>query len=500
MRKILMAGVVASLSMSAGAAVTLPNALSDHAVLQRDVPIHVWGWADPKEAVTVKFHGQTAMAVADRFGAWETWLKPEAAGGPYSLEVSSKETSAPIVRNDMLVGEVWVASGQSNMEFMLQGRPATPGSQHPEIVAAATHPQMRILHIAHRPSAVPMADTKEMWEPVVPATAGPMSAVAYWFARRIMEEQKVPVGIIESSWGGTPAHAWISLGGIADNHLGSVVEDAVDVANGQGLADAVKARWAAEDAAAKAAGQPAPKRGAKPLDRGGAWTPGALFNGMIAPVVPYTIKGAIWYQGEADSSDLRSVNYMRVFPGMITDWRKQWGQGDFPFLYVQLSNWKNNSGWGAVRDAQRTTLGLRNTGMAVSLDVGLADNIHPPDKKTVGDRLYLAARNIAYGDKSVEFAGPLFQTAVVEGDAMRVYFTHADGLNAKGELGDFEIEDAAGAWSEAAAKIEGDTIVVSSATVKAPRGVRYAWHGEVDHYFYNKAGLPAGTFTSDWSK
>ncbi|MBS1815362.1 MAG: sialate O-acetylesterase [Acidobacteria bacterium] len=496
--------LLASLLIAAlplAAEVSLPNALSNHAVLQRDVPVRIWGWGTPKENVTVKFHDQTKTAIVDRLGAWQVMLAPEKAGGPYTLQVRGDKSVTPQTRTDILVGEVWIASGQSNMEFPLRGRPGTPGSYHPEDIAAATHPQVRILHIAHTLSAVPLWDVKDIWTLCTPQTADSLSAAAYWFALQLREYEHVPVGIIQTTWGGTPVASWTSLHGLAalnGDALKTVATDGAVSADEQGVADRIRAERAEEDQALRAAGQQVPKRGAIPGDHyGGAYTPGTLFNAMVAPLAPYTVRGVIWYQGEADTRGLRAKNYVHTFPNMIQDWRKQFANPDMAFLFVQISNLKNTNDWGSVRDAQRRALRLPNTGMAVSLDIGTPDNIHPPDKKTVGERLALAARAITYGEKDLEYAGPLFASATPQGNSMRISFTHGEGLNAKGDLGDFELQDANGNWVPATAKIDGSTIVVSAPSVTAPRAVRYGWAGEVDHYFYNKAGLPAGTFTSE---
>ena len=221
-----------------------------------------------------------------------------------------------------------------------------------------------------------------------PETASHFSAVAYFFGREISEREKVPVGLIDTTWGGTPAHSWISPDGLASANLTSVFEDAATIARDQGRADQIRANYAREDAAAQAAGKPLPSHPRIPMDHSGAWAPGTLFNAMIAPYTRFTIKGAIWYQGETDSDAKRAPYYLRVFSTLISDWRNQWGEGNFPFFFVQISSFNSPApGWPVVRDAQRRTLFMRNTGMAVTLDVGTPNNVHPPDKQTVGNRL-----------------------------------------------------------------------------------------------------------------
>lgn len=479
--------LILAVSLPAAAEIRLPHVLSDHGLLQRDRPVRIWGWASPAESVTVKFHDQTVTAAADDNSAWEAWLRPESAGGPYTLAVSGDRSSAPQQRTDILVGDVWVASGQSNMEFPLKGFTGAPMKDSAKEIAAANYPKIRMLLQKHRTGAVPMGDGDDVWAVSTPEVATNFSAVAYFFARKIQDAEKgVPIGLIDTTWGGTPAHSWISQEGIAWSGLTSVSLDAGKIAREQSLADLVKANGFA--------------KGRIPGEHGGSWTPSTLFNAMIAPYVKYTIKGAIWYQGESDHEGVKALNYSRVFPALIQDWRKQWGQGEFPFLYVQISSYDGGDGWGAVRDAQRRTLELGNTGMAVTLDVGLEKNVHPPDKQTVGARLAQTALGMVYGEK-VETASPLFIQATTEKSSIRAWFSHADGLMSHdAQIGDFEVAGADGRFAVATAKIEKvgnvETVVAAASTVAMPMYVRYAWTPVVHSYLYNAAGLPMGTFTS----
>jgi sialate O-acetylesterase len=494
-----------SFPWTASAAVQLPNLFSDHAVLQRDQPVRVWGWGQSGESVTVHFHGQTVSATTDPTGNWEAWLKPESAGGPYELTISGDATPTPFTIKDVLVGDVWLASGQSNMEFPLQGflgaNPA-PLKDGDKEIAAATHPRIRLLVQKKATSAVPLTQGSDTWTECTPDTARHFSAVAYFFGREISEREHVPIGLIDTTWGGTPAHSWISPEGIANANLTSVFLDGAAIVRDQGRADQTKADWAREDGALKAAGKPAATHARITEDHDGAWTPGTLFNAMIAPYTRYAIKGALWYQGETDSDAKRAPSYHRVFSTLISDWRQQWGEGDFPFFFVQISSFGSTApGWPVVRDAQRRTLALRNTGMAVTVDVGTPGNVHPPDKQTVGNRLALAARATVYGEK-LEYSSPEFLQATTESGAMRVWFTHAEGLTARGQdVGGFELAGDDHAFVPATAKIEkvGDheTVLVSAPKVSFPRYVRYDWSGVVTTFLYNDAGLPAGTFTSE---
>jgi sialate O-acetylesterase len=497
---------ICALPFTALAAVQLPNLLSDHAVLQRDRPVRIWGSARAGENVTVHFHGQTVTAQTDANGNWEAWLRPESAGGPFTLAVSGDATPAQLERKDILVGDVWLASGQSNMEFPLAGFPGganpAPLKDGEKEIAAANHPRIRLLLQKRLTSDTPRAEASDQWTECTPETATHFSAVAYFFGREISEKENVPVGLIDTTWGGTPAHSWISPKAMAAANLTSVFEDAGVIAQDQGRADQIKAYYAREDAALQAAGKPVETHPRVATDHGGAWVPGTLFNAMIAPYTRFTIKGALWYQGETDADAHRAPYYGRVFPTLISDWRQQWGEGDFPFFFVQISSFNSPAtGWPTVRDAQRRTLSLRHTGMAVTVDVGTPGNVHPPDKQTVGHRLALAARATVYGE-AIEYSSPDFLQATTEPSAMRVWFTHADGLSAKGqEVGGFEVAGDDHTFVPATAKIEklgeSNTVLVSSPKVPFPRFVRYDWSGVVTTYLHNSAGLPAGTFTSE---
>jgi sialate O-acetylesterase len=321
--------------------------------------------------------------------------------------------------------------------------------------------------------------------------------VAYFFARDLQKQEHVPIGLIDSTWGGTPAAAWVSLDGLSsDASLMPAFQAHAQMTDTYADVPAMVDREKREDAAAKAAHQPLAKHPWHPSPA--AWVPAGLFNGMIAPATHFTIKGVIWYQGEADSSDIRAPLYEKLFPALITDWRAKWQQGDFPFLFVQISSFTSTPAetWGIVREAQRRTLRLANTAMAVTLDVGEPDNVHPADKQTVGSRLALAARAVAY-DEAVEFSGPLFRQATPEGASMRVWFNHADTLIARGgDLKGFEIAGEDGQFQSAQARILGNTVVVATPGIEHPLYVRYAWANAPSANLFNGAGLPASTFTS----
>lgn len=476
---------------SAVAEVTLPSLLADHMVVQRGLPVHAWGMAAANENVTVTFRGETKSTTADDLGRWSLYLSPGEAGGPFQMSVKGSNS---IVLNDVLVGDVWVASGQSNMELPMKAL-TNPAAE----IAAAQYPKIRIFRVDRRPSDYPRSDVgAKTWALCAPESVGDSSAVAYYFARDLYQKMNVPIGLVESFWGGTPAESWTSLYSLAaDASLMPVFAERSKTLDEQETIvlrlQQEDRQLAAAEAQAKAEGKPAPGRPWHPDFA--AWAPAALFNGMIAPLTRFPIRGVIWYQGEANSGD-RAPLYARLFPTMISDWRRAWDEGDFPFLFVQIANWNTepDGQWPEVRDAQRKTLALRNTGMAVTIDIGDPVDIHPKDKLDVGLRLARAARAIAYGEK-LEWSGPLYRGLTREEHALRVWFDHANGLTTKnGALVGFEVAGADGKFVAADAKIEGESVVVSSPAVADPVSVRYAWAANPTCNLVNREGLPASPF------
>jgi sialate O-acetylesterase len=472
--------------------------LSDHAVLQRDRPIHIWGWDTPGAAVTVDFRRQHAATKADDLGAFSVYLNPESAGGPDILTIHG---STQITLSDILVGDVWFASGQSNMEMPLRGFPGSAVVKDADKeIASATNPQIHLLVFDKKSNDYPLDDQPSSWTTCNPTTAANFSAVAFFFGREIQQREHIPIGLIDSTWGGTPVSSWISLDALSsDSSFMPVFAARAHFAAQQTNLIAQQAYEQRAIAAAKAADQPAPKFDWHPNQS--SWEPSFLFNGMIAPAVPYTIRGFLWYQGETDSN-LALHNprlYNRLFPAMIRDWRARWNEGDLPFLYVQISNFYSPAeDWGTIRDAQRRTLSVTNTAMAVSLDVGTRDNVHPPDKQTIAARLALGARNLVYGEQ-LEDSGPLpiSVTSTPDGQqaGLRVWFTHADGLRATGNtVHGFELAGPDNQFRPADATIDGTTVLVHSSAVSRPTRVRYAWATFTDANLFNAAGLPASTF------
>ena len=484
-----------AIGAGAWAEVRLPALFGDHMVIQGGVPVHVWGWADPGESVEVEFLDRTAKATASADGRWRIHLDPARAGGPFALHVRGQNS---ISLEDVHVGEVWVGSGQSNMVWPLQrSRDAE------QEIAAADHPLIRYFKVELDTASEELEDVSGEWLAVSPDTAAELSGVAYFFARHLQGELGVPFGIIQSAWGGTPAEAWTSVPTLsADPALAALVADfEAEAAKARGPYETALKRWEARAAEAKAQGAEPPRRPAIPRALRGQHEPGALFNAMVAPLAPYPIRGVIWYQGENNGSRGQGLLYRRLFRTMIEDWRREWGIGSFPFLFVQLANYGRvppESTWPELREAQAMALGLRDTGMAVTIDVGNPTDIHPRNKQDVGLRLALAARAVAYGESDLEHSGPLFRQATVEAGALRLWFDHAgSGLEARGgALTGFEVAGADGVFAEALAEISGNTVVVSSATVSEPVHARYAWAADPKANLFNSAGLPASPFRS----
>jgi sialate O-acetylesterase len=436
-------------------------------VLQRDAAAPVWGWAAPGAQVTVKFHGKTSTATADADGKWMTKVGPFAAGGPYTMALSGPRE---VTLDNVLIGDVWICSGQSNMEMGL----AQVNDAQQEI-AAANYPKIRLFTVAKKIAAAPQATVTGKWDVCTPQTVGTggwasFSAVAYFFGRELHRELNVPIGLIHTSWGGTIAEAWTS-------------------------AEALKTL---PDFQERVAAFPPAGFGSNPN------VVTALYNGMIAPVIPYAIKGAIWYQGESNAG--RAYQYRTLLPTMIADWRSRWGLGNFPFYIVQLANFTPvnpqpvESDWAELREAQSMTArNIANSGVAVAIDIGDAADIHPKNKQDVGRRLALIALAKTYGKKKVEYSGPEYAAKIVDGNQVRLRFNHAaGGLVVKGDkLQGFAVagEDRKFYWADAT--VEGDTVVLSSPQVPNPVAVRYGWSHNPVANLYNTAGLPASPFRTD---
>ena len=496
--------------------VTLSPLFSDGAVLQRGQAVPVWGTAEPGEAVTVTINGKKAAATAGADGAWMLKLPSLVAGGPFEMVVKGKNL---LVIHDVAVGEVWLASGQSNMEFPLQTfTPGNPvyGPKAREVIAAVNDPLLRMFTVPKKAAPdepVPNTSNSGSWKSAVPENVGKFSAVGYYYAAELRRKLNVPVGIIHSTVGGTSAEAWTSRDAQeTDPKLRGLLAyydklAASYPADKKVYDEQTMPAYQAAVAEAKAEGKPEPKKPwplKSPMDFN---RPTTLFNGMISPLIPYGIKGVIWYQGEANGT--QGIAYRRIFPTLIKDWRTRWNQGDFPFLYVQLPSFTAlqkqpiEKGWTLLREAQLMTLSVANTGMASAIDLADPENpgeLHPHNKAEVGRRLALIAFAQVYGEKVSSFSGPLCSNVQFAGNEARLSFTHVDGgLMAKGgKLAGFAIagKDRKFVWAEA--RIDGDNIVASSSEVPEPTAVRYGWAMNPIGNLYNKEGLPASPFRTDF--
>ncbi len=500
---------------AAPADVKLPGVFGDHMVLQRDAAVPVWGWAGAGEKVTVTLAGQSKTATAGKDGKWSVRLDAMKAGGPHTLKVQGNPSTgsgqaSTIELTDVLVGEVWLGSGQSNMAMSVRGSNNYEAEQ-----AAAKLPKVRMMTVTRTPAETPQADCKGTWAVCSPETVGGFSATAYFFGRELHRQLGVPVGLINSSWGGTPVQTWTALADQqAEPKLKELLDgwkqriDAYDPQKAKAAYEKQLAAWQERAKKAKAAGKRPPRKPRKASDqRLSPHRPGNLYNGMITPLAPYAIRGAIWYQGESNAGRYNAGLYGMQLAMMIRNWRRLWGQGDFPFEWVQLPNFRapqtepaETSGWVIVQEEMLKTLKVPNTGMAVTIDIGAANNIHPKNKQDVGKRLALWALAKTYG-KDVVACGPLYKSMARRGDEIVVKFDYvAGGLVAKGEkLKGFAIAGADKQFVWADAKIEGQTVAVSCPKVKDPAAVRYAWATNPDCNLYNKADLPASPFrTDDW--
>ena len=480
------------------AEVKLPAVLSDNMVLQQQSDARFWGWAAPGEKVEVQgswTKEASKPVTVGNDGKWKTSLKTPKAGGPYTITVKGTNT---IMLENVLIGEVWVCSGQSNMEFHLPH--ATNGKQE---VAEANFPQIRFFNVSGAYSASPADEVKGSWYECHPKTAGGIFAVPYFFGRKLHTELNVPIGLVCPAMGATPARAWTSGKMLVEKnmyaHEVKLVSDEETIAIAGAKYEAEMAKWQEAVDKADAAGASLPARPGG-LPRIGARYPSALFNGMISPLASSTIKGVIWYQGENDVSGL--AWYKPLFPNLIQSWRDAWGLGDFPFYHVQLPPYDYGPSNSALfREVQMKSLSMKNVGLAVTLDVGDFKNIHPPHKKEVGERLALWALAKDYGKKDIVCSGPIYKGMKVEGGKIRLSFEYTgSGMVAKdGTLANFVIAGADKKFVPAKAMIDSDTIVVSSDKVAKPVAVRYAFDNAGVSSLFNKEGLPASSFrTDDW--
>jgi sialate O-acetylesterase len=505
------------------AKITLPAIIGDNMVLQRGIKVPIWGWADPGEVINITFQGKKFQTEATKNGKWLLKLGVYAKGGPYEMQISSVQNTFTL--KNILIGDVWLASGQSNMEFGIQ----TEKSGLAEIVNARDS-MIRLFYVPMAFSITPhegmdapatsrngkwivcspeaMADTKFAWHG--------FSAAGYYFAKEIRTYEKTPVGMIASYKGGTPAQAWMSQEGLSqspafDTYVNAHQKLVENLENAR--KDYPKKLAEYQEKIKKLDPGVSSSKPQPPVQpEGGFSAPSNLFNAMINPIIPFGIKGVIWYQGESNGDKLsQAIEYRQLFPRLISDWRKNWSQGNFPFLFVQLANYKKAARkpvegiWPWVREAQLKTLDMQATGMAVITDIGDSANIHPTNKKDVGLRLSLAARKTAYGEQLV-YSGPIFKRMKIKGNVIEISFNHVgtgligrkpENNQTTDTLKGFGIAGADGKFVWADARIEGDKILVSSKEILNPVAVRYNWADNPPGTLYNKEGLPASPFRTD---
>ena len=504
--KTILSTVVLAIATATQADPKLPAIFGDHMVLQQKQKNPVWGWADPGEKLTVVIGRQNHSATADKNGNWQVKLTPLNAGGPYQLVVHGKST---VTLTDVLVGEVWVCSGQSNMKFAVQS------ANDPDLESmTAKFPKLRIITVPNVGTQEPQKDFKGQWEAVTPDTVKSFSAVGYFFGRTLHQALDVPVGLLNNAWGGSAAEAWVRRDVLAkDKRYGELLakwadtEKTYDFDSQMAQYQDRRAKWQEAVKKARAAKKPIPNAPRAPRNvLAGQHRPANLYNGVLKPIIGYGIKGAIWYQGESNAG--RAYQYRHLFPLMIQSWRDEWKQGDFSFYWVSLADFRDEvaepaeSDWAELREAQTMSLKLPNSGEAIITDLGESHDIHPKDKQNVAKRLVRLALAKDYGIKIV-YSSPIFKSMEIKGNKATITFDHVGG-----GLDTFDTRQIKGfavagkdkkfVWAEA--KMVGkDKVEVSAASVKEPVSVRYAWANNPVCNLQNREGLPVTPFrTDDW--
>jgi len=493
------------LAFSSQAAVRLPHIFGNDMVLQQGTLVPVWGWADPSEKVTVDFAGQKKETVAKADGTWQVKLDAlKASDQPAVFKVTASNV---IEFKDVVVGEVWFCSGQSNMEFSMHGT-----DNAAQEIAAATFPMIRHFRAPKNFKPIPENDVNANWEVTTPESIGGQSAVAFFFGRRLHQELKVPVGLINCSWGGTRIEPWTPACGFSDLPELAGIKDRVDTADPKSplhkkvLGDYISAvhSWISDAEKKTAAGQPIvnapefPPNLTFPSAQGKHQEPTVLFNGMVAGLVPFAIRGAIWYQGCSNNGE--GMLYLEKTKALVNGWRTVWGQGDFPYYLVQLAPFtygSNATALPGIWEAQAAVpAAIPNTGYTVINDIGNTKNIHPTNKQDVGLRMANQALNRTYGRKEIAWAGPVYKSFAIEGAKIRLTFDNASGLKTRDGKAPtwFEMCGADGLYVKADAVIEGNAVVISAPTVTAPMAMRFAWDQTAEPNLVNNLGLPTGAF------
>lgn len=491
----------------AQAEIKLPSIIGDHMVLQQGQKNPLWGWSEPGEKITVTVDGQSHSTTADNNGKWKVTLEPLKVGGPYEITIKGKET---LTLKDVLSGEVWICSGQSNMAW-------TVGSSNDADleIMTANYPKIRLISVPQVGTQEPQDNFKGQWEACTPETVKNFSGVGYFFGRQLYQTLNVPIGLIDNAWGGSSAEAWVNRKRLEEEPaFKEMLEKWKKTEETYNHDQAVAAynkrleQWKQSVQKAKAAGKTAPRRPRAPRNPlTGNHRPANIYNGVLHPTIGYGIKGAIWYQGESNAS--RAFQYRKLFPFMIQNWRNEWNQGDFPFYWVQLADFRSenpepaDSDWAELREAQTLTMdALPNTGEAVILNLGEASDIHPKNKQDVAMRLARWALAKDYGVKVVH-QSPRYKSMEVKGNKVILTFDHVGGgldtFDVTTPIG-FTIAGDDKKFVKANAKIVGgNKIEVWSDAVKNPAAVRYAWADNPICNVQNKEGLPVTPFrTDDW--
>lgn len=442
----------------------LPSIIGDNMVLQRGREVPIWGWDEPGTQVKVALGDAKTTAKAGDDGNWMVKLPAMKAGGPHTIAI---EGSSAVTLKNVLVGEVWLCSGQSNMEWRV-----AQSNDAQEEIAAAKHPNIRHIKIPHRPSDKPESDVpSDGWQVCSPQTVGNFTAVGYYFGRKLNQELDVPIGLIGSNWGGTRIEPWTPPVGFTSVPALKNISDNLDKF---------------------------PQKNGNKINH---QSPLALYNGMISPLLPYAIRGAIWYQGESNNGE--GMLYHEKMKALIQGWRSVFNDKQMPFYFVQLAPYRyggDPTRLAGIWEAQLKTLKMPHTGMAVTVDIGNVKDIHPRNKQDVGSRLARWALSQQYGKDDLVYSGPLFKEMKVEGDNARITFDHAgSGLTARDNkpLSHFQVAGEDKKFHDATAQIANGSVVVSSDQVKKPVAVRYAWHQEAEPNLSNKEGLPASPFRTD---
>ncbi|MCY3011962.1 MAG: sialate O-acetylesterase [Planctomycetota bacterium] len=481
--------------------ITMPAIFSDHMVLQCNMETPVWGWAEPGEAVTVSIDQQSKQATANADGKWMVRLEPMASGAATTLTI--RGTNEVVIR-DVVVGEVWLGSGQSNMAMTVKA-----SNNFGQEQSFADLPMIRMFKEESAASNEEQQIGKGKWLVCTPDSVGGFSAVLFFFGREIHNSLKAPVGLINSSVGGTPIESWIAAD--VQRHSKSLqpfFEEQSPAASAPPTESETKkyeqdlAKWAEAAKKARAENQKLPRKPTDPTEvRNRKGNVGGLFNGKIAPLIPYAMRGALWYQGEANSFPAKAPFYEHQLPLLIQDWRSRW-RYDFPFAWAQLPNFEGEGrDWPTIREAMLKSLSIPKTGMGINIDIGDKKDIHPKNKQEVGRRLSLWALGTVYGQPVAATSGPLPLEQKIRGNEVVISFQHANGglVASDGTVKGFLIAGENMEWKSANARIEGNTVIVSSPEVTNPIAVRYAWENFPDCNLYNGAGLPASPFRTDKS-